>query len=244
MLQFDVPGNDPSSLAFHSTILAVLLAFFLSCLIALTYELTTKSLYRNAHFLQSLALISIVAFTVVYAVGDNLARGLGILGALMFIRFRTALSDPRNTVFLFASLAAGISCGALKFDMAIIGTLTFCTAAVLMRFSPFNKASQLVGHLKYQTSEDNTTVHSIEPILRQYCRDFELNQQRFVRSAAQQVIDENNVRSDKELPGMREYHYLIRLDANATSDDLTASLMEVSGIERLNLNFKRQSTGL
>jgi len=254
MLPFDLPGSEPHVLAFHSTILAVLLSFFLSSVIALTYELTTKSLYRNAHFLQALALISIVAFTVVHAVGDSLARGLGILGAMMFIRFRTPLDDPRNTVFLFASLAAGISCGALKFNMAIIGTLTFCTGAILLRFSPYNTASQLVGHLKYRSLEANLNgsqrkkadTSNIENILRNYCSDFELNQQRYIRTAAEVAIDHNDREPTKEgsRECLQECHYLIRLKPAATSDDLTASLMEVDGIESLSLNFKRQSTRL
>ena len=246
MLPVELLGTEPYTFALHTTIIAVLLSFFLSSVIAVTYELTTKTLYRNAHFLQALALISIVAFTIVHAVGDSLARGLGILGALMFIRFRTAFSDPRNTVFLFASLAAGISCGALKFPMAIIGTFAFCLGAFLLRYSRYNTASQLVGNLKYRTPQGSLQQHEIEPILRKYCRGFELNQQRYLRSATDDVSDAGVSGAELEKPKqtMQECHYLIRLNSDATSDDLTAALMAVDGLDSVSLNFKRESTRL
>lgn len=117
--------NNPDAPSFYRVMIAVLFAFVLSSLITITYEITTKGLHKNAHFQQSLALVSIVAATVMQAIGDSLARGLGMLGALAIIRFRTVLDDPRNIAFMFASLAAGISCGVFGFTIAITGTIIF-----------------------------------------------------------------------------------------------------------------------
>ena len=117
----------------HPTIVTIiytaLLAFVLSTLIAITYEKTYRGLSYSRNFVQALILSSIVAATVMQAIGDSLARGLGIIGALAIIRFRTVFKDPRDIIFMFASLAAGISCGVFGFTVGVIGTLAFCSAA-------------------------------------------------------------------------------------------------------------------
>ncbi|MCB0622842.1 MAG: DUF4956 domain-containing protein, partial [Saprospiraceae bacterium] len=101
MLEFLSSQNSSEAPSFQSILLAVLSAFFLSSLIVLTYDLTSRDQRRSADFLQSLALISIVAATVMQAIGDSLARGLGMLGALAIIRFRTRVDSPRNMTFMF-----------------------------------------------------------------------------------------------------------------------------------------------
>ena len=63
------------------------------------------------------------------AIGDNVARGIGIVGSLAIIRFRTNLRDPRDLVFLFAALGAGVACGVQSYIAAAFATALFCTIA-------------------------------------------------------------------------------------------------------------------
>ena len=84
---------------FLTILFTVLLAFLLSSLIAFTYNKTTRKVMTPVDFLQTLILLAIVAATVMQAIGDSLARGLGMLGALAIIRFRTTLRTPRNMAF-------------------------------------------------------------------------------------------------------------------------------------------------
>ncbi len=107
-------------------------------------------------------MISIVAATVMQAIGDSLARGLGMLGALSIIRFRTVLDDPRNITFMFASLAAGIACGVFGFSIALTGTLVFCLSAIIFKFSPLNNADELIGNLRLQLPKDDVQQALIE----------------------------------------------------------------------------------
>ncbi len=136
MFEFLLTHHNTENPTALTILITVLCSFFLASLLVLTYELTTKGIHRPVHFLQSMALISIVAATVMQAIGDSIARGLGMLGALAIIRFRTVLNDPRNMAFMFAALATGIACGVFGFTIAFIGTIGFCVAAVLLRFSP------------------------------------------------------------------------------------------------------------
>lgn len=246
MFDIELLNYNPNTPTFYVILITALFAFFLSSLIAITYEYTTKSIYRKAHFLQALVLIGIVAATVMQAIGDSLARGLGMLGALSIIRFRTVLDDPRNITFMFASLAAGIACGVLGYGIALTGTLVFCLAAVILRFSPMSNANELIGEIKLQVPKEDRQQKIIEKRLKKHCRNFELNQLRFLSPKKINSI------SDEGLPviemisreNLQEFTYLIRLRNSATVQGLTESLQTLEGLEALKLNFKKQPTKL
>ena len=202
--------------------------------------------YRKAHFLQSLALISIVAATVMQAIGDSLARGLGMLGALAIIRFRTVLDDPRNISFMFASLAAGISCGVFGFTIALTGTVIFCLGAIILRFSPYSNSNELIGNLKIRVPRSDDQRGLIEKRLKTHCKNFELDQLRFLNPKAVETLQEDGVTVVEEITreNLQEFTYLIRLKHNASISALNADLAKLDELEGLKLIFKKQPTKL
>jgi hypothetical protein len=129
----NINTDQPSPL---SIVYALLLSFILSAAISFTYEKTSPHNQAPGHFIQSMILGSIIATIVAQSIGDSIGRGLGMLGILAMIRFRTNLTQPRNMIFIFAALAVGISCGAFAFNISFYGTFLFCIIAFLMNFSP------------------------------------------------------------------------------------------------------------
>lgn len=169
-MDFSLLQANTDNPTLSTVIYTMLLSFMLSVILAFTYEKTTRELVISKNYLQSLVLASIVAATVMQAIGDSLARGLGMLGALAIIRFRTTLRHPRNMMFMFASLAVGISCGVYGFNVAVVGTLTFCLVAVLLRFSPFSEVENMVGSLKFQMLEANAlSEKEVRKIVKPFC---------------------------------------------------------------------------
>jgi len=84
--------ENPSAFGILITVMS---SFFWSSLIAMVYQWTTPKILKSYNFLQSMVLIAIVAAMVMQAIGDSLARGLGMLGALAIIRFRTKLDNTK-----------------------------------------------------------------------------------------------------------------------------------------------------
>jgi len=246
MFDIQLLENSPDTPGFYRVLITVLFAFFLSSIISITYEFTTKSIYKNAHFQQSLALISIVAATVMQAIGDSLARGLGMLGALSIIRFRTVLDDPRNITFMFASLAVGISCGVFGFSIAFTGTLVFCLAAIILRFSPYSNSNELIGNLKLKVPKDDDQRSIIEKILSKFCKSYELDQLRYLNPKSVSSYTEEGIRMKETInrDNIQEFTYLIRLPDNASITKLNSALKNLDGLEDLRLNFKKQPTKL
>jgi uncharacterized membrane protein len=162
----------------HPTIISilytVLLSFLLSALVALTYEKTFRGLSYSRNFVQAMILSSIVAGMIMQAIGDNPLRGLGMLGALAIIRFRTVFKDPRDIIFMFAAVASGIACGVFGYGIAIVGTLGFCGAAVALYFSPFGQSRYFDGMLRFSLQSDAGGNAALEQIMKEYCKHFAL----------------------------------------------------------------------
>lgn len=245
---FDIEwlNYNPETPSFYVVLLSTLFAFFLSSVIAMTYEFTTQSIYRRAHYLQAIVLIGMVAATVMQAIGDSLARGLGIIGALSIIRFRTVLDDPRNITFMFASLGAGIATGVLGFGVAFTGTLVFCLGALILRYSPLANNNELIGEIRLQVPKDEETQGEIEKRLRGQCRDFELEQIRFLNPKRVKNYTEDGLPVMEEFSreNLQEFTYLIKLNRKGSISELGTSLEAIPGLEDLRLNFKTRPTKL
>lgn len=246
MFDIQLSNYDPETPSFYVMLITALFAFVLSGMIAVTYEYTTKSLYKRAHFVQALALIGVVAATIMQAIGDSVAIGLGMIGALAIIRFRSALNDPRNITFMFASLGAGIASGVLGYVIALTGTLVFCTAAIILRFSPLRNPTELIGELRLQVPKDDLQQGKIEIILNQYCAGYQLEKLRFLNPKKQQSFTDQGIPVVEEIPrdDLQEFTYLIRLKRKSTVTILSDSMNELEGLESLRLSFEQQSPRL
>ena len=86
-------------------IFSLSISFVLGLALATVYRWTHQSFSYARSFLHTMVLATIVITIMIMAIGNNMARGLGIMGAMAFVRFRTPIRDPRDIIFLFATLA-------------------------------------------------------------------------------------------------------------------------------------------
>jgi uncharacterized membrane protein YhiD involved in acid resistance len=215
----------------HPTIISilytVLLSFLLSSLVAVTYEKTFRGLSYSRNFIQAMILSSIVAGMVMQAIGDNPVRGLGILGALAIIRFRTVFKDPRDIIFMFAAVASGISCGVFGYGIAIIGTLSFCLAAIALYYSPFGQSRYFDGMLRFNLESNGESRTAIESHMQKYCKNFALIT---LREMAQ---------------GERlDYAYHVKLRNTLAKEEFVDALRKVPTIKDVNLMLQETTVEL
>ena len=90
----------------------LLVSFFLTLFAILVYRVTYQGTSFSKSFCFSLILLSMVTSVVIMTVTSNLALSLGMVGALSIIRFRTAVKDPSDTIFMCWSITIGIMAGA------------------------------------------------------------------------------------------------------------------------------------
>lgn len=225
--------------AFYTIFYTVLLSFVLSSLIAYTHNKTSRYVVTPFEFLQSLILVSIVAATVMQAIGDSLARGLGMLGALAIIRYRVTLKTPRNMVFTFAALAAGIACGVYAFIIALTGTIGFCLIAFILRYSPLSQPNALLGVLKFDISTDSN-IDIVESIIGLHSDNY--RKVKFQIGKQRKNSIEATAREAEHLTHL--ITEIISFDYEVSFKDLSAckmlhqALIGVEGVSQLKLSFE------
>ena len=168
---FDIFPDQPSYEypPLINIIYALTWAFLLSSVVAITHRLTYQGENYSKSFFQSMVLGGIITAMVMMAIGDSLARGLGVFGAMAIIRFRTKIDDPRNVLFLFAALSTGIAIGVYGYTTAFGGTLIFCAVAFLLHFSRFKSYHQ--KHFLFFTLSDFDVLPPLLEIIKQNSKE-------------------------------------------------------------------------
>jgi len=160
--------------SFKVALFSILLSFVLSSVIALTYQLTSKGSAFSRNFFQAMVLSSVVTCMVIMAVGNNLAAGFGIIGAIAIIRFRMRIDNPRNIIFIFAALSVGIAAGVYGYSIAIAGTGVFCLVAFLLYVSNYGSRSLSKEYNLLFTLSDEADPSVTTQVLIESCQDYRL----------------------------------------------------------------------
>ncbi len=193
-------------------------AFVLSSIIAITHKITFSGPLYPRNFFQAIALGSIVAAMVMMAIGDSLARGLGAFGALAIIRFRTRIQDARNIIFIFAALSVGLSIGVFGYTISFVGTIVFCTGALILHYSPFSAKVGERGRLIIRMV-DASPIQKIEENLKLYCNEF---------TEVQVIHRADDVESE----------YSIELKPDVSKRDLVELISGYGGVNRARITVK------
>lgn len=203
----------------------LILTFILSSVIAWTYEKTFLGLSYSRNFVQAIVLSAVVAATVMQAIGDNVGRGLGMMGALSVVRFRTSFKDPRDIMFVFASLGAGIGCGVYAWGAAVGGTIAFSAVAFLLSRTGLGTKHFFDGMLRFALPNEGEARTKIESILHDSLKTYILITMREVDGGAR--ID---------------CAYQVRLRATKPAAEILSDLSKIEGISDVQFMMQDATT--
>lgn len=113
---------NQNSLAIEEILINILMAAVLGFVIYISYAISHKGTIYSKKFNVSLLILTVLTGTVMTVIGNNIALSLGMVGALSIVRFRTALKDTRDTVYVFWTIIAGICCGVGDYLVASVGS--------------------------------------------------------------------------------------------------------------------------
>ncbi|HHW46013.1 MAG TPA: DUF4956 domain-containing protein [Clostridiales bacterium] len=123
MIKEKVLEQFSTGISFKDMMYSLILAFVLGLFIILVYRKTFRGVLFSKGFAFSLVLLAMVTAIVIRTISSNLALSLGMVGALSIVRFRTAIKDPVDTVFMFWAIAVGIMAGAGLYLISVIASL-------------------------------------------------------------------------------------------------------------------------
>ncbi|MFL7790750.1 MAG: DUF4956 domain-containing protein [Anaerolineae bacterium] len=145
----------PAPLSLMTLATNLLLCIVLSSAVAWFYTRYGRSLSNRAKFARTLPVLSLTTVLIISVVKSSLALSLGLVGALSIVRFRTAIKEPEELLYLFMAITIGLGLGAdqrLPTLLAIVVILGYLFTRTLL--SPRPTKNNLYLNVLAQTSDD------------------------------------------------------------------------------------------
>ncbi len=140
-----------SEISLSSLVTALVLSFALSLFIVFIYRITYAGVLYNSNFATGLILLSMITSLAILTISSNVVLSLGMVGALSIVRFRTAVKDPKDTIYMFWAIVTGITTGARLIPVSIISTLLIGLIVVLLHiFEGKFKTTSYMVVLRYK----------------------------------------------------------------------------------------------
>jgi Uncharacterized membrane protein len=148
------------------TIIGLAFALVIGLFIFIIYKKTLTGVLYSAGLALTLVGLTEVTTLVIMAVTSNVVLSLGMVGALSIVRFRTAIKEPIEIVFLFWSLAAGIVIGAGLIPLAVIGSIIIGAILLVLANRKYNDNPYML----VLRCENETTERAASELLKNNCK--------------------------------------------------------------------------
>jgi len=130
------------------TTFTIVVALGIACLLALyiffVYRVVTRKTFYSKNFNITLAGITVITAALILTMQSSVVLSLGMVGALSIVRFRTAIKDPLDLMFLFWSISVGIICGAGLAQVAVILSVVITLGILILDWMPVAKAPMIL----------------------------------------------------------------------------------------------------
>ena len=133
-------GFSASDINIYTATVAMMITAALALYIFVVYRVVTRKTFYSKTFNISLAGIALITAGIIVTIQSSIVVSLGMVGALSIVRFRTAVKDPMDLMFLFWSIAVGIICGTGLAEIAIILSIIITVGILVLNGLPVAKA--------------------------------------------------------------------------------------------------------
>ena len=133
-------GFSATDINIYTATVAMMVTCVLALYIFVVYRILTRKTFYSKNFNISLAGIALITSGIILTIQSSLVVSLGLVGALSIVRFRTAIKDPMDLMFLFWSIAVGIICGVGMAEIAIILSIIMTVGIIVLNGLPVAKA--------------------------------------------------------------------------------------------------------
>lgn len=149
------------TLSFGQITLNIVMALLLGILIYISYAHSHAGTIYSTKFNISLVMLTIVTAIVMTVIQNNIALSLGTIGALSIVRFRTAIKDPRDTIYIFWAISMGLCCGISCFTIAFVGAAVIFVFLLLFgRIKNNDRLLIIIRGLRKNEAELESTTYN------------------------------------------------------------------------------------
>ena len=170
-------GFQNTDISMRALALTLLVAGLLGIYIFLVYRLMTTNTFYSKSFNVSLILMCVITTAIIITIQSSVVVSLGMVGALSIVRFRTAVKDPLDLIFMFWSISVGIICGAGMAGLAAILCVGITVLALLFYYLPEARQSLIL----VVNAVDNDCADSVYATVRRYDRHYHVKSRNLTR---------------------------------------------------------------
>lgn len=150
------------------------------------YRFVSHRAFYNKAFNISIAILPFFIATIILCLQSNVVITLGTIGALAIIRFRTAVKDPVDMIYLLWSVHIGITCGCQLYEVSVLTALVVTVAVIVLeRVSFGRKPYVLVLHAKAEIDDE------LKGILRSQAKHYRIKSRNFTSRGVDYAIEVN-----------------------------------------------------
>jgi uncharacterized membrane protein YhiD involved in acid resistance len=202
---------------------SITVAFFCGLAISYLYRLTYRGTSYSTSYVQSLVAFAMITTIVIMVIGNNLARAFGLVGSMSIIRFRMAIKDTHDIVFIFFTLAIGMATGVGQHMVAVVGTLYIGIIILLVSASNYAAPHKREYLLQFHFTSENDEDAPYVDVLKKFCKKFKII----------------NIKSLGE-NGIFELSYYVVLKKIEAGKEFISELGQVEGLDSINFFFDEQ----
>ena len=192
------------NLTLPNILISLAIAFALGLLIYFIYKKTYRGVLYSHSFNISLIMLCMVTTLIIMCISSAPALSLGMVGALSIVRFRTAVKDPMDTVYMFWAISVGITVGANFILFSIIGTLVIAAVLLLLSFTGHNAGHNYLLVVHYD----------------EFCEGA-------IQSELHRSVKNSKLRSKTLTRGGAEMTYEVRIDARS---EVVTRMLDIEGV--------------
>lgn len=174
-------GFQSTELSMRTLALTLLVAGLLGIYIFLIYRLVTVNTFYSKSFNVSLILMCVITTAIIITIQSSVVVSLGMVGALSIVRFRTAVKDPLDLIFMFWSISVGIICGAGIIGLAAVLCVGVTVLVLVFYHLPEARKSMIL----VVNAEKNDCADSIYAIVKKYDKHYQVKS----RNLTKDVVD-------------------------------------------------------
>lgn len=142
------------------------ITFLIGLYIFFVYKMVSRTALYDKSFHISMTLISVITAGIIVAMQSSIVISLGMVGALSIVRFRTAIKNPMDLLFLFWSIGTGIVCGAGMFEIAIMVALITTVGMMVLEYMPENRKIYLLIINGNTELQEEVILNSVKPFVK------------------------------------------------------------------------------
>ena len=171
------------------TTFTIVAALGIACLLALyiffVYRVVTRKTFYSKNFNITLAGITVITAALILTMQSSVVLSLGMVGALSIVRFRTAVKDPMDLMFLFWSISVGIICGAGLAQVAVILSVVITVGILILDHMPVAKAPMIL----VVNASDLDTEEAVTAVVKKYTKLLHVKSRNMTASSLDLVIE-------------------------------------------------------